>query len=140
MAWYRLTRLSSFHKSAKQLSFYMSLHKTNGIIIVNHSMEMIYCSHKGVLCIPREELQLNHEIINAKNKYNFTEPSNTFSIQTCVYIICLFFTSKGNIMVEHIQKRILKGMVGLIFQIRQTQAFILIVHVSDVQNHYTMIY
>ena len=45
----RLLRLSSFHKSAKQLSTLLPCAKTNGIIIVNHSMEMIYCSYEGIL-------------------------------------------------------------------------------------------
>ena len=47
--WKRLLRLSSFHKSAKQLSALLPYDKTNGIIIVNHSLEMIYCCYKGTL-------------------------------------------------------------------------------------------
>ena len=45
-----LLRLSSFHKSAKQLSSCMRQNQWHDIIIVNHSLEMIYCcSRKGIL-------------------------------------------------------------------------------------------
>ena len=98
----RLLRLSSFQKSAKKTLFFSSIiytslhHKTNGIIIVNHSMEMIYYFVWRYFVYRGRSLLLIHGIINAKNKYKFFFFQTEFYIflfSGCMSITCLFFTS-----------------------------------------------